>query len=90
VPVVRTSSRGFQAHPLGAEWSAGGCWCELAASYAGTVVSDHEEANGRPDRAEQVPYGDGVFMFLGLLLAGIVVFVALLYGFFWLMFVAYN
>ena len=53
-------------------------------------MSDHVDANGQPDSVEQVPYGDGVFMFMGLLIAGIVVFVALLYGFFWLMFDAYN
>jgi len=54
-------------------------------------MNDHEDANRqRSDMAEQVPYGDGVFMFLGLLLASIVVFVALLYGFFWLMFDAGN
>lgn len=29
---------------------------------------------------------DGPLLFLGLLIAGIAVFVALLYGFFWLMF----
>jgi hypothetical protein len=55
-----------------------------------TTLRHLAHTDGVNDEEPDLHGFDSVLSFLGLLIAGIVVFVALLYGFFWLMFDSGN